>query len=126
MDILEGWAGLELSDAFAESVEKHFYLAKNGVEVVGTGMINARTGKIDAIFVHPNHMRKGIGKAVIKFLEGVALNHGLKTVTLQSTLNAAAFYRTCGFVGDEIKTYTTSQGMTLDCIPMTKGIARDR
>lgn len=124
MDILKAWADVELSDEFAESVEKNFYLAKYGDQVIGTGMMNTETGKIDAVFIHPDHMRKGAGKKIITCLESVALNHGLKAATLQSTLNAAGFYRACGFVGNKMETYTTSRGVSLDCIPMTKVIAR--
>ena len=87
-------------------------------------MINIETGKIDAIFVHPNHMRKGIGKKILEFLEDIALSYGLKTLALQSTLNAAEFYRACGFVGNEVDRYTTSKGLSLDCIPMIKVIAQ--
>lgn len=123
-DMLKTWANVEPSDEFADSVEKNFYIAKYDNQIVGTGMIDIETGRIDAIFVHPDHIRKGIGKDIIKFLENLALIHGLKMVTLQSTLNAAEFYRACGFAGNKIETYTTSRGMSLDCIPMTKVIAQ--
>jgi GNAT superfamily N-acetyltransferase len=124
MDALKGWTSGELSDEFADSVDKNFYLAKYDNRIVGTGMINIETGKIDAIFVHPNHMRKGIGKMILEFLEDMALRYGLKTLALQSTLNAAEFYRACGFVGNEVDRYTTSKGLSLDCIPMIKVIAQ--
>ncbi|MGA2069083.1 MAG: hypothetical protein ABSG86_29280, partial [Thermoguttaceae bacterium] len=35
-------------------------------------------------------------------------------------LNAAEFYRSCGFVGEAIGLYQSPRGITLDCIPMTK------
>lgn len=124
LDIVTEWAGVKLSDEFAHSVAKDFYLAKYGDQIVGTGMINIKTGKIDAIFVHPDHMHKGVGKKIIRFLERVGLNHGLKTLTLQSTLNAAEFYRACGFVGNELDTYTTARGVSIDCIPMAKAIVQ--
>lgn len=124
IDVLKGWTSGELSDEFADSVEKNFYLARYDNRVVGTGMINIETGKIDAIFVHPNHMRKGIGKKILEFLEDMALSYGLKMLALQSTLNATEFYRACGFVGNEVDRYTTSKGLSLDCIPMIKVIAQ--
>ncbi len=124
MDVIKGWTSGELSDEFMDSVEKNLYLATYDNQVVGTGMINIETGKIDAIFVHPSHMQKGVGRKIIEFLEGMALSHGLETLTLQSTLNAARFYRACGFVGNEVDTYTTSRGVSLDCIPMIKVITQ--
>ena len=96
MDTLNAWTGGEFSEDFIDAVVKHFYVATYNNQVVGTGMINIETGKVDAIFVHPNHMRRGIGKSIVEFLEDIGLNSGLETLTLESTLNAAAFYRTCG------------------------------
>lgn len=124
MEILKDWTSGGLSDEFMDAVEANCYVAIEDKQIVGTGMVNIETGKIDAIFVHPDHMRKGIGKKIIAFLEGMALTRGLETLALQSTLNAAAFYRACGFAGNKVDTYTTSRGVSLDCIPMTKTIAQ--
>ncbi|WP_133719124.1 GNAT family N-acetyltransferase [Methylocaldum gracile] len=123
VDALKVWTGGMLTEDFIDHVEKHFYVAKYHHQVVGTGMINIDTGKIDAVFVHPNHMRKGIGRGIVTFLEEIALSHGLETLNLESTLNAAAFYRACGFKGDEIATYVSPRGISLDCIPMIKDIS---
>lgn len=123
MDILRIWTSGDLSEAFADSVEKYFYIAVHSNQVVGTGMINVETGKIDAVFVHPSHMRKGIGRKILEFLEGTARRHGLEKLYLESTLNAAAFYRACGFEGNEVGLYQSSKGVSLDCIPMVKNIS---
>ena len=123
MDTLRTWASGELSEGFIDVVEQHFYVATYDTQIIGTGMINTDTGKIDAIFVHPNHMRKDVGKTIVKFLEGIALSQGLRTLTLESTLNAAAFYRACGFQGDEVDAYISPRGISLDCIPMVKIIS---
>jgi len=122
-DVLEIWTSGELPESFATKVAKQFYVATYHDVVVGTGMIDIETGKIDAIFVHPNYMRKGIGKKMVSFLEKIALNHGLETLTLDSTLNAASFYRACGFNGHEVGTYNSPRGISLDCIPMAKIIS---
>ncbi len=123
LNLIKAWANVELSDEFADSVARNFYLAKYDGQTVGTGMIDSETGKIDAIFVHPNYMRKGIGRNIIKFLENRALSHGLKTITLQSTLNAVEFYRACGFAGNQLVSYTTSRGVSMGCVSMTKVLA---
>ena len=122
-DTLNIWTGGELSEEFMDAVEKHFYVATYDDRVVGTGMINIEIGKIDAIFVHPNYMRKGIGKKIVEFLESIALRHGLEALNLESTLNAATFYRACGFEGNKVGTYNSPRGISLDCIPMVKVIS---
>lgn len=123
MDTLITWTSGELTEDFIDAVDKNFYVAIYNNQVIGTGMINIETGKIDAIFVHPNHMRKGIGKKIVEFLEDLALNCGLKTLTLESTLNAAGFYRACGFEGNEVGTYISPKGVSLEFIHMVKGIS---
>jgi GNAT superfamily N-acetyltransferase len=122
-EILAIWTSGEMPESFIDTVEKYFYVAINNNLVIGTGAINIETGKIDAVFVHPDRMRKGIGKMIIDFLEDIALRHGLGSINLESTLNAAEFYRVCGFEGSEISTYISPMGVSLDCIPMVKYMA---
>ena len=123
IEILDIWASGELSEDFANTVAKHFYVAIDGYQVVGTGMLNIETGKLDAIFVHPDHMRKGIGKKIVYHLERIAMRHGLEALSLESTLNAASFYRACGFEGNEVGKYDSPRGIALECIPMVKTIS---
>lgn len=124
MDILEPWANLKPTEEFRKSVRENFYLVLVEGQVAGTGMIDLVTGKIDSIFVHPHHIQKGIGKRILGFLEELALEKGLQTLYLESTLNAADFYRGYGFAGNDIQTYTTAKGISLECIPMTKRIGQ--
>jgi N-acetylglutamate synthase-like GNAT family acetyltransferase len=125
-DALKIWTSGELSEAFANAVEKYFYVAVYNKQVIGTGMIDTQTGKLDAIFVHPSHIRKGVGRKIVSFLESIAVNHGLETLNLESTLNAASFYRACGFKGNEVGTYNSPRGVSLDCIPMIKVISPNK
>jgi N-acetylglutamate synthase-like GNAT family acetyltransferase len=91
-----------------------------GTAAVATGMINLESGKIDALFVEPTHMNTGLGKHVLLYLEKLAIEAGLAQLHLSSTLNAALFYRTQGFVGDSIATYESPRGLSLACVPMVK------
>lgn len=115
LDILKAWTSGDLSETFIGNVAQHFHVAVHNDQIVATGMIDTQTGKIDAIFVHPDHMRKGLGKMVVTFLEEVARKRGLKTITLDSSLNAVDFYRACGFEGNSISKYSSPRGIFLDC-----------
>lgn len=53
-------------------------------------------------------------------LEGLACAAGLLLMTLDSTLNAAPFYRHLGFTGDQESVYVTKRGLRLACVPMVK------
>lgn len=117
---LAKWTGGEITDDFIESVAEHWYVATLNDTVVGTGMLDRATGKVDAIFVRPDRMGTGVGSAMMAHLERLAVESGLKQLTLDSTLNAAPFYRTCGFVGAQRSVYKSPRGISLACIPMAK------
>lgn len=63
--------------------------------VIGLAL-NITTGAIDAIFVDRDYFRQGLAKAMMNFRERMARQAGLRTVQLDATLNAAAFYRARG------------------------------
>ena len=109
---------------FMKVVGDSFHVATSDGHVAGTGMINLESGKVDAIFVHPSHMRTGIGRQVLLHLEKLALDAGLVQLSLDSTLNAAPFYRKHGFVGDSVAKYESPRGISLDCIPMFKSLGK--
>jgi GNAT superfamily N-acetyltransferase len=121
-DLLSSWTDGELTPQFAQAVADDFYVATIAEEVVGTGTICLTTGQIDAIFVRPDRMGHGVGKSIMAFLEEIAHGAELKKLKLNSTLNAAPFYRRCGFVGDAIGIYHSPRGFSLECVPMTKSL----
>ncbi|ELW9445083.1 GNAT family N-acetyltransferase [Burkholderia cenocepacia] len=120
---LSGWVDGMPTDKWASVVERDFYVAVDAGRVVGTGMLTVESGQVDAIFVRPSHMGRGIGRKVLCFLEALAAEHGLVEMRLDATLNAAPFYRRCGWTGDSISAYRTSRGLELACVPMSKYIA---
>lgn len=121
-DQLEAWTGGTASRAFAAAVEDCFLVATVDNRVVATGMLNLGTGKIDAIFVHPDFMKRGIGSAMVGHLEELARYERLAKLELDSTLNAAGFYRTLGFVGEAVARFPSKRGLVLDCVPMVKDL----
>lgn len=91
-------------------------------QIVGSGKLNKESGMIDTIFVEPAFMGKGSAKAMIVYLENMALECGLKLLKLESTLNAVPFYRSCGFVGKNISVYHSPRGISMDCVPTQKAL----
>ena len=114
------WVDGAPSDAWAAIVERGFYLALDNDCPVGTGMLTVESGQVDAIFVQPSHMGRGIGRRMLEYLEALARESGLVDLRLDATLNAAPFYREHGWVGDSVSTYRSPRGLELACIPMTK------
>jgi GNAT superfamily N-acetyltransferase len=124
------WTSGNPPDNFADIVEKDFFVAEVAGEldsnIAGVGKIDLESGKIDAIFVHPGKMRSGIGAGMIRHLEQLAIDHGLTQLSLEATLNAVPFYRSCGFEVLQRAQYHSPMGFSLDCMLMTKQLTQSR
>ncbi|AZD33770.1 acetyltransferase, GNAT family [Pseudomonas chlororaphis subsp. aurantiaca] len=118
------WTAGSLGDYFIEVLEKTGHVAVIDDQVTASGMLDLESGQIDAVFVDPAYMGRGIGRQMMNYLEQLALQAGLPHLVLDSTLNAADFYRRCGFVGERIAQYQSPRGLTLACVPMIKHLAR--
>ncbi|WP_213939341.1 hypothetical protein [Pseudomonas sp. dw_612] len=78
--------------------------------------------KIRTIFVLFDFMQQGIGLKRVNHLEGLSRDPGLEEANLDAALNAADFYRCCGFVGDVAAVNHSSSGLQLACVPMVKSL----
>lgn len=114
------WTAGTAEDGYASLMASHFYMGCIEGEPVATGMLDVNAREIGAIFVLPGYMQQGLGKQMLAFLEALARNLGLAQVNLDATLNAAAFYRQCGYVGEATALYHSPRGIDLACVPMTK------
>lgn len=75
--------------------------------------------KIRAFFIHPDHARKGIARAILERCESEAREHGFRGLELMATLPGIEFYRSCGFV-EEGDFDLDLKGVKLELVPMRK------
>ena len=127
------WTEGELTEQFSRIVAAHFYVAEQFSvntqlkTVVGSIMLDEPYAQLEALFVAPDAMGIGIGKALLQFIETMAFNQGIAQLRLESTLNAVDFYRHCGFGGEgleEDSIYCSPRGIALECMVMYKNLER--
>lgn len=116
------WTRGKAEDGYSALMDKPFYLGWVNGEPVATGMLDLDNNEVGALFVLPEFTGRGYGKAMLDHLESVARELAIDAVVLDATLNAASFYRACGYVGDEQAVYHSPSGLELACIAMTKRI----
>ncbi|WP_248730613.1 GNAT family N-acetyltransferase [Pseudomonas sp. MWU13-2517] len=117
------WTRGTAEDGYSALMDKPFYLGWVNGEPVATGMLDLDRNEFGALFVLPAFTGRGYGKAMLDHLEKVARELAIEEVVLDSTLNAASFYRACGYVGEEQAVYHSPSGLTLACVPMVKRLA---
>ena len=74
----------------------HFVVAVTD-RVCGFGEVVPDAGEVRAVYVHPDCERRGVGAALLAHLEGFARGHGVRSLSLQSSLNAVEFYERAGY-----------------------------
>ena len=76
--------------------------------------------KIRAFFIHPEHARKGIARAILAACENEARACGFQALELMSTLPGIKLYRACGFAGEDRVELKVGEGLTIGLVPMRK------
>jgi GNAT superfamily N-acetyltransferase len=62
--------------------------------------------RVRAMYTHPAHARKGIGRLILGLCEAAARSEGFSTVELMATMAGEPLYRACGYepierIGDD-------------------------
>jgi len=98
--------------------------SKNGLEIKKSPLLNPNKepARIRAFFVHPEHIRHGIGRNLIKLCEDDARSHGFRKMELMATLPGYRLYKSCGYTGEKRVEVPVSgsSNLTHTCVPMSK------
>ncbi len=58
----------------------------------------SEAAKIRAMYTHPGHVRKGVGRLILALCEQAARAEGFTALELSGTMAGVPLYRACGFV----------------------------
>lgn len=83
-----------LEQRFASVIQ---YVAELEGKIVGVGDIRVDKKEVDFLYVHKNHIGKGIGSALLAKLEDEAKNNGLTALDVTSSITAKPFFERRGF-----------------------------
>jgi GNAT superfamily N-acetyltransferase len=76
--------------------------------------------RIRAFFVHPDHARQGIGRALLAESERAAIAAGFRQLELVATLSGEPLYLACGFRALERYDVTLPDGSSLPVVRMVR------
>jgi GNAT superfamily N-acetyltransferase len=77
--------------------------------------------RIRAMYTHPRHVRKGVGRLILALCEGAARAAGFTRVELMSTLAGEPLYRACGYDAIE-RTSDPRGGAPVPLVRMAKAL----
>jgi len=76
--------------------------------------------RVRAMYTHPDHARKGVGRMILDACEDAARSEGFSRVEMAATMGGVPLYRACGYRDIEPFEAVTSTGYRVPLIRMGK------
>ncbi len=92
---------------------------------VGLGVCDPSESRINATYVAPGAVRRGIGRGLMLAMEARLLAAGVSEARLNATLNAVPFYDALAYSASGRTTNRLPSGVELPCMAMTKRLTPD-
>jgi GNAT superfamily N-acetyltransferase len=90
---------LTVTERSLNSPDRHYYVAEAGTKVLGYYALEKLNGpefELEALFVEPDSIGQGVGKALIEHAKTLVRKLGGNKLTIQVDPNAENFYRAAG------------------------------
>jgi GNAT superfamily N-acetyltransferase len=124
-EVIEAWAAPRKPEHYLKGVRtKDFLVAVDeGARLVGFGVLNRETSEVEAVYVHPEVKRRGVGAKLLGALEELARASGIESLRLNASLNGVPFYERAGYVWREQGAHRLTNGGEVACVLMDKRLA---
>ena len=120
---IKDWSEVLKPCRYNEPIKRRsLFVAVDDNLIVGFGNLNQYSGEIEAVYVAPEYVRRGVGREILQALESVARDVGLTLLRLSSSLNAVQFYENAGYRRQQQRRYLLPCEMVA-CLPMIKELA---
>jgi GNAT superfamily N-acetyltransferase len=78
--------------------------------------------RVRAMYTHPDHVRKGVGRLILDACEAAAAGEGFTRCEMAATLAGEPLYRACGYREIERFSASTSRGVEVPLVRMGKAL----
>jgi GNAT superfamily N-acetyltransferase len=122
---LSQWTDSLRPDKYARLFQgRESFIAEEDGKILGFGVLDPGQSLINATYVDPKAVRRGIGRGLVEAMESTAKQAGAAELRLNSTLNAVPFYERLGYVRGKTAYNRLPTGVELPCVMMTKNLKK--
>ena len=121
---IAAWTRRLAPDAYLPVMARHeFLVAEGDGGIVGFAQLELATAVVEAVYVAPRSVRRGIGTLLLRALEQRACAAALRRLRLDASLNSVPFYEASGFARIADARHLLAPGIAVACVVMEKTLA---
>ena len=119
--VIEAWTGPLNEERFLANLDQEIRLiAELDGEPVGFGALVLAPAELRACYVVPEAARSGVGTALVREIERIAIQNGVERLDLLSSVNAEPFYAALGYESTEATEHILQSGQVMAAVKMSK------
>ncbi|BAZ10181.1 GCN5-related N-acetyltransferase [Calothrix sp. NIES-4071] len=101
------------------------YIAENKNNLIIGFSSFDKNGDINAIYVHPEYIRKRVGKQLLNAVEMEAIAYNYRKLQISASITAIPFYKANNYKFLKYSSHTLRSGVVIPCALMEKTLATD-
>jgi len=121
---ISAWVKNNTAKQIKEKIQQRrpFFVITDHHRIVGVSSLKLEKNEMSALYVKQSELQRGFGSVLLKFVEKYAKNHGIKKLTINSSITASNFYKAKGY--QKVKRVShLMNGVRIACILMKKKLS---